>query len=64
MSIAYYAQDEENADNRLVCPLCGADVLISEFGELGMCQDCFESWPVSDLHTRVPILTQLNQEKR
>ena len=62
MSISYYEQDEENRDNRLVCPNCGSDVLISEFGELGMCQECFESWSISDLHTRVPILTQVNQE--
>ena len=64
MSTSYYEQPEENLDNRLVCPNCGKDVLISEFGELGMCQEDFEAWPVSDLHTRVPILTQLNKEVR
>ena len=64
MSISYYAQDEENPDNRLVCPNCGADVLVSEFGELGMCKECFESWPLDELHCRVPIESTVTHEKR
>ena len=58
MSISYYKQGEEKPEDRLVCPLCGADVLLSEFGELGMCEECSEAWPISDLHCRVPIWSQ------
>ena len=49
MSIAYYSQEEENDEDVLVCPECGRPVLISEYGELGLCERCGEEYPISDL---------------
>ena len=62
MSIGYYSQDddgsphfEEDPKNRLVCPNCGEDVLISEYGETWLCEGCYEEGMVNDLHCREPI---------
>ena len=74
MSIGYYSQDddgsphfEEDPKNRLVCPDCDEDVLISEYGETWLCEGCYEEGQVKDLRCRESIeemLSIINQEKR
>ena len=51
MSQAFYEQDEET-ENRLVCPDCGREILISEYGETGLCPECFDERPIGEHPTK------------
>ena len=52
MSTAFYKQDEEDYFLRLVCPECGDEVFISEYGETVFCESCGEEYPSSMAPTR------------
>jgi len=50
MSVSFYKQDDEepNPEFRLVCPYCGDEILISEYGEKVICLKCEIEFSISE----------------
>ena len=60
MSQGFYEQEE--GTDKLVCPECGHPVLISEYGETGLCVRCFEEHPITVCPCEYPMIVKENKE--
>lgn len=61
---AFYKQDEDDYNLRLVCPACGDEVLLSEYRETVFCEACGDEFPIFNALSRINYESVVSIEGR